>query len=343
MSVEALTWAFKQHPGSPSAKLVLVAIANHADEHARAWPSREVLAAYSDQSADTVSRRLRELEADGFIVREERLRADGGRTSDLIRLVIDRPQSTPPSAICGGPPLQSAEAPPLQSAEAPSAPVHRPPPQLCGGIEPSLNHQINTPQPPEGQGRALSDGNEEGQGNALPEVEGTQLDALVEAFAGEPSVVVSRPEAVRAWSRLSSSDQAHALARLPRYLDHCRRHKNKVRSPASYLRGRVWEHFDVAPARPVAVVRPEADAVMRAVEWALASGADRSRWVFVAQGTPEWDAWCAAFRHAGRVAPGAGRVFADDGQGGFAHRVGRSFPLRVPPTLHGPPDSQAAG
>ena len=75
MSVQAITWALSVQTGSPSAKCVLVAIANYADERGICWPSQELLAFQTDQSVDSIQRRLKELEKMGLLQRRIRQRA----------------------------------------------------------------------------------------------------------------------------------------------------------------------------------------------------------------------------------------------------------------------------
>src|SRR5262245_1616153 len=67
MSVEAITWAFKQHIGKPSAKLVLVNLADHANHDRKCWPSLRTISARTELSRDTVVRSIRLLESNGFI------------------------------------------------------------------------------------------------------------------------------------------------------------------------------------------------------------------------------------------------------------------------------------
>ncbi len=84
---ETLHWADLQDAGNAQAQLVLFAIARHADwKTGECWPSQEALAEMSKCSDRTVRSYLKQLEENGFIVRETRLRSDGGRGSDLIRL-----------------------------------------------------------------------------------------------------------------------------------------------------------------------------------------------------------------------------------------------------------------
>lgn len=61
MSVQAIGWALSVKTNSPSSKLVLVTIANYADEQGFCWPSQGLIARQSEQSVDSVQRRLKEL------------------------------------------------------------------------------------------------------------------------------------------------------------------------------------------------------------------------------------------------------------------------------------------
>lgn len=72
MSWEATNWAVKQLAGSPGAKIVLLLLADRADERNSCWPSQERLAEESEQSVATVRRRLRDLESLGLIWTERR-------------------------------------------------------------------------------------------------------------------------------------------------------------------------------------------------------------------------------------------------------------------------------
>lgn len=82
MSVEAMTWAFSQQTGSPSAKLVLLVLADYADERGSCWPSQRKIAAKSEQSIDSVQRRLIELQKQDLIECKAQTRPGGrGRTA----------------------------------------------------------------------------------------------------------------------------------------------------------------------------------------------------------------------------------------------------------------------
>lgn len=77
MSVRAMTWAWDQRMESPPRKLVLLALADHADDRGRCWPTIDQVAAKAELSPRTVRRYLSELERMGLVRRQRRRRKDG--------------------------------------------------------------------------------------------------------------------------------------------------------------------------------------------------------------------------------------------------------------------------
>ena len=342
MSFEAVAWAAGQGDCSSPAKFVLIAIANYADEVGECWPSRKMLASFTNQSVETISRRLKELEQEGYIERLERTRDNGSRTSDCIRLLMDRAPDAPPRQSEEGGPLVNMTRPPCQYDEAPLVTVDEAPSSLLTRPEPSIEPSEGNipPNPLQGDaGRVSSqeNGKEDG-GDAA-----TALDAFLAAYPMAPEHAPH--EARRPWARMTQAERAKAMLALPRYVDHARRRKIALRSPGSYLRSRIWDkpEFLDAPSAPAAAApRGDLDAIGRAVQWAR-SDAGRDGWVFVDTGTEAWAAWQAAFRHAGYAPPGAASSLTHDGHGGYERRMGRSFPMRFPPRANGPePPGEAA-
>lgn len=88
MSGIALTWAKAQKAGGIGPKAVLMALACRANEEGQTWASRSLIAEDLECDAKTISRAFKELEARGLILREERHRNDGSRTSDMISLAL---------------------------------------------------------------------------------------------------------------------------------------------------------------------------------------------------------------------------------------------------------------
>jgi hypothetical protein len=89
MSVKALTWAFDQ-PIAGNGKVVLLALADHANERGICWPSISLLMQRAHVGERTVQRVIQSLEDAGFITRERRQRENGGDTSNLYRLMLDK-------------------------------------------------------------------------------------------------------------------------------------------------------------------------------------------------------------------------------------------------------------
>jgi SOS-response transcriptional repressor LexA len=77
MSWQAIAWATKQPTGSPARKVLLLVLANYADEHGYCWPSQKTVAAGTEQSLDTIQRQLKRLADDGFVTVSKRRRFGG--------------------------------------------------------------------------------------------------------------------------------------------------------------------------------------------------------------------------------------------------------------------------
>lgn len=90
MSVEATNWAWGIEGLLPAERLILIAIADYADENWSCFPGQETLAIRVCVSKRTVIRLLQSLEDKGLLHRERRFRADGTRTSDRFFLVRNR-------------------------------------------------------------------------------------------------------------------------------------------------------------------------------------------------------------------------------------------------------------
>jgi hypothetical protein len=78
MSFQASKWVADQKTGNPSAKSVLYALANYADFNGQVFASQQRLAEDTEQSIDSVQRRLKELAARGLIYRTPQRRLEKG-------------------------------------------------------------------------------------------------------------------------------------------------------------------------------------------------------------------------------------------------------------------------
>lgn len=88
MSVRALTWALDQRTGSPTAKAILMVLADHANEEGECWPSIDRIAHLAETTRRTVQRHLQDLEDKRLVFRSERKRSNGSRGTDMYRLAV---------------------------------------------------------------------------------------------------------------------------------------------------------------------------------------------------------------------------------------------------------------
>ncbi|MFL9824363.1 helix-turn-helix domain-containing protein [Rhodoplanes sp. SY1] len=295
MSVQAVAWALAL-PVGPSPKLTLVAIGNYADEHGRAWPSIDRLAADTSQSRATVQRRLKELEQDQLLVRFARYEPDGRRTSDEIRLRLDvRPDQVvrrdrdqvdePDEAVApaaeqaspgAGGGSQSDTGGRVADCDGEGIDLTRGGSHGCdtGRVslvrprEPSL-------EPPDSPPKAPLPGGATPQAVRGEDAEPPQDDPAIETWLSEfratYPVVSNRPaEVVRLASALDDAERAVAL---------------RGARGARALRDR-------SPKRPPALVSPERYLRDRALwpEYGRHAPPEQPRPVWVVVGSPEWQA-----------------------------------------------------
>ncbi len=77
MSWQATTWAQGQKTGKAATKLLLMVLANYADEHGQCWPSQKTLADACEVSVDAIQRHSRKLEQLGLVWRQKAHRLGG--------------------------------------------------------------------------------------------------------------------------------------------------------------------------------------------------------------------------------------------------------------------------
>lgn len=85
MSYTAMDWAFEQECADAQSKLVLLAIAKHANERGESWPSIERIAKLSNMNRRTVERRLATLKKDGLVIVKSRSE-NGKKKTNLYKL-----------------------------------------------------------------------------------------------------------------------------------------------------------------------------------------------------------------------------------------------------------------
>jgi hypothetical protein len=93
-----MTWAWAT-PLPPTSKLVLMALADIADDYGVCWPSHKTLALKCTLSDRTVRRTLGKLHALKMLIVEPRMRKNGSSASNCYRLAVD---ALPPGQIVLG-------------------------------------------------------------------------------------------------------------------------------------------------------------------------------------------------------------------------------------------------
>ena len=115
MSVQALAWALDQPIDSHGAKLLLITLANYADERGHAWPGQSTLASHVRADRKSIIRWLQALERDGYLSVERRGGEGAGRKPNRYRLALPLPGQSPNRATLGKVP----PAPPAKSQPDP--------------------------------------------------------------------------------------------------------------------------------------------------------------------------------------------------------------------------------
>lgn len=90
MSFQAMAWAAKRPCKNPINKLVLLMLANYADENNETWPSYSHLANLCECSERTAMRAVKALEEDGALTIEQRFSEGGKQTSNRFVLHVSR-------------------------------------------------------------------------------------------------------------------------------------------------------------------------------------------------------------------------------------------------------------
>jgi hypothetical protein len=87
MSVQAIDWALRLVKNvTPTQKLILICLANHAGPDGTCWPSQTIVSDYSRLSREAVNRNMKELESLGLIAAERKKDQDGRETTKTYRL-----------------------------------------------------------------------------------------------------------------------------------------------------------------------------------------------------------------------------------------------------------------
>jgi DNA-binding transcriptional ArsR family regulator len=97
VSVHVLSWAWRQPLANPTRKLVLLKLADAANDDGVCWPFVGTIARDVGVSVRSVERHVAALREAGLVDAEQQYRDDGSKTFNVYRLVGYRPHPTPVS------------------------------------------------------------------------------------------------------------------------------------------------------------------------------------------------------------------------------------------------------
>lgn len=150
MSGQATGWAVSQKTGSPSAKAVLLSIANYCNKDGTTWLSQRLLADESEQSVDSVQRRLADLSERGLL-RRIPLNYGGRKSVEFFILAMselfDQPIEKIASNVPSGFKISGLPDTAICGNELP-----QPLPQSAGSVTATVRQQVvpkNVPKYPE--------------------------------------------------------------------------------------------------------------------------------------------------------------------------------------------------
>lgn len=144
MSMNLMAKAMSIKVGNPLRKLVLIKLADNANDEGECWPSYQHIADQCEVSRSTVKSHIRALEDMGLLKREFRRKGELNQ-SNVFYLTLDNAQQNPPESGGAGADRGGAGADPrtYHSFEPVKEPLERKkkPSSMPEGFSPSASHQ----------------------------------------------------------------------------------------------------------------------------------------------------------------------------------------------------------
>lgn len=145
MSMTLMARAMAIKTGNPIRKLVLIKLADNANDNGECWPSYQHIADHCECSRSAVRSHIDALIGMGVLTKENRMGINNGKgnTSNVYYLNLDNPM----------PPKSTAPVP----SKITGMPLENTPPMPCGGTRTShsfepVNEPNDPPNPPKGEG-----------------------------------------------------------------------------------------------------------------------------------------------------------------------------------------------
>lgn len=280
MSVQAMAWAFSLKVGDSTAKQVLVALANFADDIGVCWPSQVTLIACTELGETSVRSKLKKLQDLGLIDRMTERRGDGAVKGTVYQLHLNRTKvmAAPLPARGDGSGKTAKKALPaggegsgaaITAETAENSHFSTQGQELPAGGDGSEKNshyrQEVTVLPAGGDGSSIEEPSKEPSGSfpqtpfqenspALKSADevGKPTDGFLRFkerwLAKWPSAVNVNWDRVRSsWEELSQSNRELAGSRLECFADILASGSKSPGSPASYLKYRKFENVSDAP------------------------------------------------------------------------------------------------
>ncbi len=116
MSIKMMFSAMQIETGNPVTKIVLLKLADNANDKGECWPSYENIAKVCEISKRTAMRHIDKLIEMGFLTKQKR-KGEKGNTSNLYNLSLDGVRVSPPSDTESLPPSDTESPDPVSSLE----------------------------------------------------------------------------------------------------------------------------------------------------------------------------------------------------------------------------------
>lgn len=225
MSIDAMNWAWQVKCRSAAEKLVLMALADNADNDGYCWPGNAKTAERCQMSESSVRRHIVALERAGLIEKvKRRRRKDGTLSVWIYRLTLSKAQD---SATAHPQPVGTGAQKSDHICTEICAPVNAQEPS----VEPSLNPQLTHVSDITQEAEILDDS-----------------ESLFITFWRDYPRSEGKQPARRAWAKLSEIEQRAAVEAVPVHVEHWRRDKTErkfIPHAATWLNARRWEdEFD---------------------------------------------------------------------------------------------------
>lgn len=335
MSTRALTWAFDQKLGGRSSeKLVLIDLADHANDVGAAWPSLSRIAMRTELSERTVIRAIKSLIEWGLIEHQKRRSASGKTRSNFYILHTDRRApaelSQPSDTVSVGDEEDSenvevsSTSDDINTTNCHGDTCHSVTPSNCHGVTPPTDtvsptyrrtpkvepiYPLNPPTKNFTQEKKSTD--EEKLSDSFRRLIETYQQKNLIGFLGDER------KAWQTWQKMSVEERGKAETRLVLYLNgkkaqfaewklapekHNGRKPSPTESLSNYLRTKLYEMVGTPIVPMVSADEPQSEAVAlcrRIIHRNSPNEEKDFKWMFVAENSTQWLEWQAFFMQSG--------------------------------------------